>query len=188
MIEADHAGPYRLLDLLGQGGMGVVHRGIGADDREVAIKLMRPELAASTDFRRRLAREVDTMRRVHSPYVAEVLDADVEAERPYVVTRFIRGRPLDDAVRDDGPLSGEPLRRLAAGLADALVAIHQAGVVHRDLKPTNVMLVDGAPVVIDFGIAHAVNATRLTRTGQVVGTPGYMGPEVIEGAAPGPAV
>jgi len=188
MTEADSAGPYRLLDLLGQGGMGVVRRGIGADDREVAIKLMRPELAASIDFRRRLAREVDTMRRVHSPYVAEVLDADVEAERPYVVTRFIKGRPLDDAVRDDGPLSGEPLRRLAAGLADALVAIHQAGVVHRDLKPTNVMLVDGAPVVIDFGIAHAVNATRLTRTGQVVGTPGYMGPEVIEGAAPGPAV
>jgi hypothetical protein len=187
MTEADSAGPYRLLDLLGQGGMGVVRRGVGADDREVAIKLMRPELAASPDFRRRLAREVDTMRRVHSPYVAEVLDADVDAARPYVVTRFIRGRPLDDEVRARGPLSGEPLRRVAAGLADALVAIHGAGVVHRDLKPNNVMLVDGSPVVIDFGIAHAVDATRLTRAGQVVGTPGYMGPEIIDGVAPGPA-
>lgn len=188
MTEAEHAGPYRLLDLLGQGGMGVVRRALGHDDREVAIKLMRPELAASADFRHRLAREVDTMRRVRSPHVAEVLAADVSAERPYVVTRFIKGKPLDDAVRAAGPLSGEPLRHVAAVLADALVAIHEAGVVHRDLKPNNVMLVDGSPVVIDFGIAHAVDATRLTRAGQVVGTPGYMGPEVIEGAAPGPAV
>jgi hypothetical protein len=186
--EAEHAGPYRLLEFLGEGGMGVVRRAVGRDDREVAIKLLKPELIGNPDFRRRLAREVDTMRRVRSPYVAEVLDADVSAARPYVVTRFIRGLPLDDAVRAGGPLSGEPLRRVAAGLADALVAIHGAGVVHRDLKPNNVMLVDGAPVVIDFGIAHAVDATRLTRLGQVVGTPGYMGPEIIEGAMPGPAV
>lgn len=188
MNDEEQAGPYRLLDVLGQGGMGVVRRALAADDREVAIKLLRPELASSDDFRRRLAREVDTMRRVRSPYVAEVLDADVTAERPYVVTRFIAGRPLDAVVRSGGPLSGEPLRRLAAGLADAIVAIHEAGVVHRDLKPNNVMLVDGVPVVIDFGIAHGLDATRLTRSGQVVGTPGYMAPEVIEGAAPGPAV
>jgi hypothetical protein len=186
--EAEHAGPYRLLEFLGEGGMGVVRRGLGNGDREVAIKLLKPELTGNADFRHRLAREVDTMRRVRSPYVAEVLDADVSAERPYVVTRFIQGLPLDDAVRAGGPLSGEPLRRVAAGLADALVAIHGAGVVHRDLKPNNVMLVDGSPVVIDFGIAHAVDATRLTRLGQIVGTPGYMGPEIIEGAMPGPAV
>src|SRR4051812_40639306 len=127
--QAEHAGPYRLLEHLGEGGMGVVRRALGHDDREVALKLMRPELAASADFRQRLAREVETMRRVRSPYVAEVLDADVAATRPYVVTRFIRGRPLDDEVRARGPLSGEPLRRVAAGLADALVAIHGAGVV-----------------------------------------------------------
>src|SRR4051794_33040692 len=186
--EAEHAGPYRLLEFVGEGGMGVVRRALGHDDREVAIKLLKPELTGNPDFRRRLAREVDTMRRVRSPYVAEVLDADVTAERPYVVTRFIQGVPLDDAVRAAGPLHGEPLRRVAAGLADALVAIHGAGVVHRDLKPNNVMLVGGAPVVIDFGIAHAVDATRLTRLGQVVGTPGYMGPEILEGAMPGPAV
>ncbi|MDN3358856.1 serine/threonine-protein kinase [Actinomadura sp. DC4] len=186
--EAERAGPYRLLEFVGEGGMGVVRRALGGDDREVAVKLLKPELTGHADFRRRLAREVDTMRRVRSPYVAQVLDADVAGERPYVVTRFIRGRALDDVVRAGGPLSGEPLRRVAAGLADALVAIHGAGVVHRDLKPNNVMLVDGSPVVIDFGIAHAVDATRLTRLGQVVGTPGYMGPEIIEGAMPGPPV
>ncbi len=188
MTDTEQAGPYRLLEFVGEGGMGVVRRAVGHGDREVAIKLLKPELAASTDFRRRLAREVETMRRVRSPYVAEVLDADVSGARPYVVTRFIHGRPLDDAVRASGPLTGEPLLRLAAGLADALVAIHAAGVVHRDLKPNNVMLVGGSPVVIDFGIAHGVEATRLTRAGQVVGTPGYMGPELIEGAAPGPPV
>lgn len=180
-------GPYRLRAMLGQGGMGVVHRALDDRDREVALKLLRPELAKDATFHRRLAREVETMRRVRSPHVAEVLDADLSGERPYIVTRFIDGRPLDDWVRDAGPLSGGPLGRVAAGLADALSAIHDAGVIHRDLKPNNVMLVDGAPVLIDFGIAHLADATRLTRTGVVVGTPGYMGPEVIGGAPPGPA-
>ena len=182
----DHVGPYRLLTLLGEGGMGVVHRALDAEGRDVAVKLVRPEFARDAAFRHRLAREVDTMRRVHSPHVAEVLDADVAAERPYVVTRFIDGLPLDDAIRAHGPLSGGPLGRVAAGLADALAAIHAAGVVHRDLKPNNVMLVGGAPVVIDFGIAHTVDATRLTRTGMIVGTPGYMGPEIVNGVHPGP--
>ncbi|WP_433182300.1 protein kinase domain-containing protein [Actinoallomurus sp. CA-150999] len=186
--EVQKVGPYRLTATLGEGGMGVVHRAVDDAGREVALKVVRAEYAEDTTFRRRLAREVDTMRRVRSPYVAEVLDADVAAERPYIVTRFIDGHPLDGVVRAAGPLSGGPLARVAVGLAEALTAVHGAGVVHRDLKPNNVMMVEGAPVVIDFGIAHAMDATRLTQTGMVVGTPGYLGPEVIDGKPPGPAV
>ena len=121
------------------------------------------------------------MRRVHSPYVAEVLDADVTGEFPYIVTRFVPGPTLEQLVRARGPLSGPGLRRLACGTAEALAAIHAAGVVHRDLKPSNVMLTGDRPVVIDFGIAQAGDATQLTLTGLVMGTPGYLAPEVIEG-------
>ena len=123
------------------------------------------------------------MRRVSNRYVAEVLDADVNGPSPYIVTRYVPGRTLEDVVRQGGPLRGVALDRLAEGLAEALAAIHAAGVVHRDLKPGNVMLDDGHPVVIDFGIAHVPDATRLTQTGLVMGTPGYLAPEVIEGQA-----
>ena len=128
------------------------------------------------------------MRRVRSPFVAEVLDADVTGEFPYIVTRYVPGPTLDAMVRGRGPLSGPGLRRLAYGTAEALTAIHAAGVVHRDLKPGNVMLTDDRPVVIDFGIAQSPDATRLTQTGLVMGTPGYLAPEVIEGQPSSPAV
>src|ERR1022692_2097896 len=127
------------------------------------------------------------MRRVHSPFVAEVLDADVSSEPPYIVTRYVQGRSLEDVVAESGPLAGEALARLAYGLASALTAVHAAGVVHRDLKPGNVMLAGGKPVVIDFGIAQAPDLTRLTMTGIFMGTPGYLAPEVIEGKQSGSA-
>jgi serine/threonine protein kinase len=180
-------GPYRLQDRLGEGGMGVVHLARDQEGRAVALKVLHPLGSEGVNARRRLAREVETMRRVRSPYVAEVLDADVTGEFPYIVTRFVSGPTLDEMVRTRGPLSGPGLRRLAHGMAEALTAIHAAGVVHRDLKPGNVMLTDDRPVVIDFGIAQAGDATRLTQTGLVMGTPGYLAPEVIEGEPSSPA-
>src|SRR6185312_12623721 len=180
-------GPYRLQDRLGEGGMGVVHLARDPEGRAVAVKVLHPLGSEGVNARRRLAREVETMRRVRSPYVAEVLDADVAGEFPYIVTRFVPGPTLDEMVRTRGPLSGPGLRRLAHGMAEALTAIHAAGVVHRDLKPGNVMLTDDRPIVIDFGIAQTGDATRLTQTGLVMGTPGYLAPEVIEGEPSSPA-
>jgi serine/threonine protein kinase len=180
--SGDQVGHYHLLNVLGEGGMGVVHLGVDAQGRKVAVKVLRPAVAGDATALRRLAREVDTMRRVHSPHVAEIIDADITAERPYIVTQYVPGRTLEQIVLEDsGPLSGRPLQRLAAGLATALTAIHAAGVIHRDLKPGNVMFLDGEPVLIDFGIAQVVDSTRLTATGMVIGTPGYLAPEIIEG-------
>ena len=149
--------------------------------------MLHPAATESANARLRLAREVETMRRVRSAFVAEVLDADVTGEFPYIVTRYVPGPTLEAMVRSRGPLSGSGLRRLAYGTAEALTAIHAAGVVHRDLKPGNVMLTDDRPVVIDFGIAQSPDATRLTQTGLVMGTPGYLAPEVIEGEPSSPA-
>ena len=167
--------------------MGVVYLAADPQDRLVAVKALRQGVSVDPNARYRLAREVETMRRVHSPFVAEVLDADVTSEPPYIVTRYVQGRSLEDVVAESGPLAGEALARLAYGLASAMNAVHAAGVVHRDLKPGNVMLADGKPVVIDFGIAQAPDLTRLTMTGMFMGTPGYLAPEVIEGKPSGPA-
>jgi predicted Ser/Thr protein kinase len=175
-------GPYRVIEKIGEGGMGVVYLGTDADRRQVAIKVLGAAVAGDPSARQRLAREVDTMRRVRNRYVAEVLDADVDGPAPYIVTRYVPGQTLEDKVRTDGPVRGMALDALAEGLAEALAAIHAAGVVHRDLKPGNVMLDAGQPVIIDFGIAHIPDSTRLTKTGLVMGTPGYLAPEVIEGS------
>ena len=174
-------GPYRLLERIGEGGMGVVYLARDASGRTVALKVLRSAVAEEPMARRRLAREVETMRRVRSPYVAEVIDADLAGETPYIVTRYVPGRTLDQVVNESGPLPPSALLRLACGLADALAAVHAAGVVHRDLKPSNVMLLGELPVVIDFGIAQGPDATRLTMTGMFMGTPGFLAPEVIEG-------
>lgn len=176
-------GPYRLLQVIGGGGMGVVHLGLDPAGRAVAIKVMRPHVAADPSARSRLAREVDALQRVRSPRVAEVLDADPDAEQPYVVTEFVPAPPLDVLVEQQGPLTGAALGRIGLGLGDALAAIHAAGVVHRDLKPGNVLVADGEPVVIDFGIAQVADDVRLTSAGLVMGTPGYLSPEVLDGSS-----
>jgi len=183
----ERLGPYRLREQLGEGGMGVVYLASDPDDQPVAIKVLRQGIAAEETARRRLAHEVTTMRRVNSPHVAQVIDADVNGNPPYIVTRYVPGKTLDDLVADKGAVQGEQLASLAQGLASALAAVHSAGVVHRDLKPGNVMLLDGKPVIIDFGIARAADSTRLTMTGMFMGTPGYLAPEVIEGIPSGSA-
>lgn len=183
----DRLGQYLVEARLGSGGMGVVYLASGPDGLPVAVKALRQDCQPDPTDARRLAREVETMRRVASPHVAEVIDADLGADPPYIVTRYVPGQTLEDVVAERGPLEGEALSRLVRGLADALVAVHAAGVVHRDLKPGNVMLVDGEPVVIDFGIAQTPDSTRLTQTGMFMGTPGYLAPEVIEGRPHGPA-
>jgi predicted Ser/Thr protein kinase len=175
-------GPYRLIEKIGEGGMGVVYLSADQDGQRVAIKVLGAAVAGDPNARQRLAREVETMRRVRNRFVAEVLDADVDGPSPYIVTRYVPGRTLEDTVRQGGPVRGVALDNLAEGLAEALAAIHASGVVHRDLKPGNVMLDGDHPVIIDFGIAHVPDATRLTKTGLVMGTPGYLAPEVIEGS------
>ena len=174
-------GPYRLERVLGEGGMGVVHLSHDRHGNAVAVKVLRPHVVTDADARLRLAREVATMRRVRGPHVAQVVDADVDGERPYLVTSFVPGESLDRLVRRAGPLGLQQLLGLGAGLADALASVHSAGVVHRDLKPGNVLVDAGRPVVIDFGIAQLVDDVQLTMLGTFFGTPGYLAPEVVHG-------
>ncbi|MFF4416406.1 protein kinase [Streptosporangium sp. NPDC001559] len=188
MNQDDRLGPYRLLRRLGEGGMGVVHLAADPHGRQVAVKVLRSEVAGDDVARRRLSREVETMRRVRSEHIAEVLDADVTGHRPYIVTRYVPGQPLDDHVKQEGPMDLPALLKVAYGVASALASVHSVGVIHRDLKPGNVLILNGRPVLIDFGIAQAVDATRLTQTGMFIGTPGYLAPEIIEGHEAGPEV
>src|SRR6478752_2992017 len=179
----EHArlGEYRLVQRLGEGGMGVVHLALDRHGRAVAIKVLRQHIAHDPDARARLTREVSSLSRITSPRVAPIIDADVDGPTPYIVTRYVPGPSLDDYVAERGLLAPADLHRVASGLAEALDAIHSAGVVHRDVKPGNVLLVDGDPVLIDFGIAHVADDIRLTMTGLVMGTPGYLAPEVVGG-------
>ncbi|MBB5916478.1 serine/threonine protein kinase [Nocardia transvalensis] len=177
-------GQYRLLGVLGVGGMGRVYLGRTSGGRTVAVKVVRPDLAGDTEFRTRFRREVAAARRVAGPYTVPVLDADVDAHRPWLATGFVSGLALSDAVDNHGPLPEPSLLTLAAGLARALTDVHATGLVHRDLKPSNVLLAIDGPRVIDFGIARAAEDTALTTTGKIIGSPGYMCPEQITGTAP----
>jgi hypothetical protein len=180
-------GPYRLLGRLGGGGMGQVYLAESPDGGLAAVKVIRPEFAADPEFRARFTREVANARNVSGMYTALLVDADTDGPVPWLATAYIAGPPLSAAVRDSGPLPLTSLLPLATGLAKALAAIHAAGVVHRDLKPSNVLLAADGPRVIDFGISHAVEASTLTQTGAVMGSPGYMSPEQAQGRPVGPA-
>ncbi|MEV0193267.1 serine/threonine-protein kinase [Kitasatospora purpeofusca] len=188
--ESDPAevGPYRVLAELGRGGMGRVLLGAGPDGRLVAVKQVHERFAADAAFRARFRREVAASRRVSGAYTAAVMDADVEAVTPWLASVFVVGPSLADAVESGGPLSSDAVHGLAVGLATALVEIHRAGLVHRDLKPGNVLLAEDGVRVIDFGIARAVEEdAELTHTGGVIGSPAFMSPEQAEGRALTPA-
>ncbi|GIH94105.1 hypothetical protein Psi01_47350 [Planobispora siamensis] len=181
-------GHYRVLSRLGRGGMGTVYLGQAPDGQRVAIKVINPEYTQHEQFRMRFRREADAARRVRRFCTAAVLDAALDGEQLYVVTEFVPGPNLEEAVRSDGPLRGSSLDALAVGVATALTAIHGAGIVHRDLKPSNVLLSPVGPRVIDFGIARALDTlSGVTGTGEVIGTPRYMAPEVLRGEPVSPA-
>jgi len=180
------AGRYRLTARLGAGGMGLVYLGVGEDGRLVAVKVMRPDLAGNLEFRARFSREVAVLTRVRGAGIVRVIEAGTDACGPFLVTEYAAGPTLASHVESAGPLDSGTLHDLAAGLAEALTAIHTAGVVHRDLKPSNVILTIDGPKVIDFGIAQALDSVSLTGTGMTVGSAGFMAPEQVMGKA-GPA-
>jgi len=179
-------GPYRVVRRLGSGGMGHVFLGRSPGGRLLAIKVIRAELAGDLEFRTRFQREVAAARSVSGLFTAPVVDADLEAPVPWLATAYIAGSSLADTVTRHGPLPAASVLALAAGLAEGLLAIHSAGLVHRDLKPSNVLMADDGPRVIDFGISRAMEASTVTSTGMVVGSPGFMSPEQAEGLEVGP--
>ncbi|MFI6967295.1 MFS transporter [Streptomyces sp. NPDC050255] len=185
-------GPYRLISRLGEGGMGLVYLGRSDAGRTVAVKVVQAEHAQHPEFRRRFAREVAAARRVGGDWTAAVLDADTDADVPWVATQYVPGPDLTRVVgRDFGPLPEDSVRVLAHRLALALTAVHGAGLIHRDLKPSNVLVTVDGPRVIDFGIARAMDTlapeSLLTRTGMLIGSPGFMSPEQVRGLTLTPA-
>ncbi|SDK46507.1 serine/threonine-protein kinase [Nonomuraea jiangxiensis] len=174
-------GPYRIVSRLGVGGMGQVYLARSRAGREVALKLVHLGLAGDPEFRTRFRREVTAARAVGGAFTAPVIDADLDAPVPWLATVYLHGLSLQRAVTEHGPLPLDSVFALGAGLAEALEAIHRAGVVHRDLTPSNVILTPDGPKVIDFGIARGAGAGTLTASGSVLGSPGFMAPEQATG-------
>ncbi|WP_244302250.1 serine/threonine-protein kinase, partial [Streptomyces viridosporus] len=173
----EYAGHYRLDSPLGSGGMGVVHLARSTSGLRLAVKVVHAEFARDPEFRGRFRQEVRAARKVSGAFTAPVVDADPEAERPWMATLFIPGPTLAEHVKRNGPMDSAQLRRLTAGLAEALRDIHRVGVVHRDLKPSNVLLAEDGPKVIDFGISRPKDSELRTETGKLIGTPPFMAPE-----------
>ncbi|WP_328807671.1 protein kinase domain-containing protein [Nonomuraea antri] len=175
-------GSYDLTARLGEGGQGVVYLGRSESGEQVAVKLLHQGLLTDSDARTRFLREVDIARRVARFSTAPVLHADLAGRRPYIVSEYVPGPSLRDLVLAEGPRRGAALERLAISTAAALAAIHRAGVLHRDFKPANILMGPEGPVVIDFGIARALDSPGGTSTGQLMGTPSYLAPEQLGGA------
>lgn len=164
--------------------MGVVYRAIDDGGHPVAFKLLRTDSLPKDELRARVEREAASLRKINHPSVAAMLDLEIDDDEMFIVYELIEGPTLDTWVADNGPLSSQQLADTATDLYDALAAVHEAGVIHRDMKPNNIIMSDHGPVLIDFGLAHGLEDHRLTRTGLVMGTPGYLAPELVNGQAP----
>lgn len=180
-------GGYALLAKIGEGGMGVVHLARRGDGQRVALKVLRPHIVGDDEARRRLAREVGSLSRVKSRWVAEIVDADPWAPIPYVATRYVPGLSLHDFVNEEGPIVGPDLLWFATCLAEGVASVHAVGVLHRDVKPSNVLMEGRTPILIDFGLARVADDPKLTHTGWLLGTPGYLAPEILHGDDATPA-
>ncbi|MGR6918103.1 serine/threonine-protein kinase [[Actinomadura] parvosata] len=176
---------HTVIGRLGEGGQGTVYLATTAGGARVAVKLLRADLAGDAEAAQRFVREVEPARRVAPFCTAQVLETGLHGGRPYIVSEYVDGPTLTEVVRAEGPRTGAALHRLAISTVTALAAIHQAGIVHRDFKPANILLAADGPRVIDFGIARTLDLTS-TLTGSVVGPPAFMAPEQFGQATPGP--
>ncbi|MGR6998801.1 protein kinase domain-containing protein [Yinghuangia aomiensis] len=183
--DPDRVGPYRIVGRLGSGGMGTVFAAVDRSGRRVAVKVVHPGHAGDEEFRARFRREVALTSKVTGPCLVPVLAADCDDERPWLATAYIPGSTIQQHIAENGPLTGAMLHALAAGVAAALASIHSAGVIHRDIKPGNVILSPAGPRLLDFGIAHALDGTSVTRTGVLTGTPGWISPEQYQSGTSG---
>ncbi|GGR61798.1 putative Ser/Thr protein kinase [Nocardioides luteus] len=188
---ADHrdtVGGYDLLSLLGEGGMGRVHLARHRTSGEqVALKVLRTQFVGDQEGRQRLAREVSSLQRVRSRWVAGVVDADPWGQVPWLATRYVQGPTLHDKIVNDGPLARGKAEQLASDLAEGIADCHAVGVLHRDIKPANIILDHGTPILIDFGLARVTDDPKITVTGLLIGTPGYLPPEIAVGDPATPA-
>ncbi|MDO9494873.1 MAG: protein kinase [Nocardioides sp.] len=177
----ERVGAYTLLAKIGEGGMGVVHLARREGGDRVALKMLRPNIVGDDEARARFAREVNSLRRIRSRWVAEIVDADPWAPVPFVATRYVPGLSLHDYVVEEGPIEGRNLIWFAGCLAEGLASVHDVGVLHRDVKPSNVLMEGRTPILIDFGLARVADDPKLTHTGWLLGTPGYLAPEILYG-------
>ena len=174
--DPEQIGPWQIVNRLGSGGMGIVYMGTNGT-RAAAIKIVREHLLEDPTSRSRLDREVSTLKKVQSRYVAEIVDSDIDGSPAWIATNYVDGPSLKTLVENEGPLAEEKWIELAIGLCSALETIHEAGVIHRDIKPSNILMSATGPRVIDFGISFSSDSTSLTRTGMVAGTPTWFAPE-----------